>query len=98
MENRLSREEVLHVADLAKIRIKEDELEKYQIELKKIFDDIKKIDTVSGYDDEIIISPFHDHARLREDDKVSEVLVSDILKNVPRHSGNYIEVPVVINE
>ena len=91
MNNKLSREEVLHVAELAKVRIKEDEL-------GKIFNDIAKIDDVSGYDDAIIISPFHEDARLRDDEEVEEVLVSDILKNVPCHSGNYIEVPVVINE
>ena len=98
MNNKLSREEVLHLAELAKVRIKEDELEKYQIDLGKIFNDIAKIDDVSGYDDAIIISPFHEDARLRDDEEVEEVLVSDILKNVPCHSGNYIEVPVVINE
>ncbi len=98
MEDRLSKEEVLHVAYLAKIKIKDNEMEKYQIELKTILDSIKKIKEVTGYDDEILIAPFSEDARLRDDVNKSNVIVKDILKNVPRHSGNYIEVPVVINE
>lgn len=34
MEDKLSREEVLHVADLARIELSEDEIEKYRVELK----------------------------------------------------------------
>ena len=33
MDDRLSKEEVLHVAELARIAISESELEKYQIQL-----------------------------------------------------------------
>lgn len=98
MTDQLTREEVLHVAKLAKIKIKEEEIEKYQKELKTILNDIEKINEVEGYDDDIIIAPFSDDARLREDSEQEHTPVSDILKNVPRHSGNYIEVPVVINE
>mgnify|MGYP003558059519 FL=1 len=38
MENKLSREEVLHVAELARIKMSEDEIEKYQVQLKQIID------------------------------------------------------------
>ncbi len=98
MDESLTREEVLHVAKLAKIRIKEEEMEKYQRELKIIFNDIEKINDVEGYDDDIIIAPFSDKARLRDDDIERHIEIGSTLKNVPRHSGNYIEVPVVINE
>ena len=36
MEEKLSREEVLHVANLARIKLTEEEIEKYQVELKKL--------------------------------------------------------------
>ena len=36
MKDRLTKEEVLHVAKLARIKIDEDEILKYQIELKKL--------------------------------------------------------------
>ena len=36
MEEKLSREEVLHVANLARIKLTEEEIEKYQVQLKKL--------------------------------------------------------------
>lgn len=96
--DKLSKEEVMHVAELAKLKLTEEEIEKYSIELKRILDDVEKINDVKDYDDEIIIAPFSKDATLREDIEGNMLDSKDVLKNVPRHSGNYIEVPVVINE
>ena len=98
MNNSLSKEEVLHVAELAKIKLSDEEIEKYRVELKKILDDVEKINDVKDYDDEIIIAPFSKDAELREDVEGEMLDPKEILINVPKHSGNYIEVPVVINE
>lgn len=98
MQEKLSTNEVKHVAELAKIKISDNELEKYQIELKKIFNELEKIEEVKDYDEEIIITPTEEKCELRKDDIGEMLNPKDILKNVPRHSGNYIEVPVVINE
>ena len=43
MTDKLTREEVEHVAKLARIRISDSEMEKYQIELKKILDEVRKV-------------------------------------------------------
>ena len=51
MKDKLSREEVLHVAELARIKINEEEIEKYQIELKQLLNEVEKINDVQGYDD-----------------------------------------------
>ena len=47
--NKLTREEVLHVARLARIELSEKEIEKYQVELKQLLDDVEKINDVKGY-------------------------------------------------
>ena len=54
--DKLSKEEVLHVAKLARIRLTEEEIEKYQVELKKLLNDVEKINDVKGYDDEMLIA------------------------------------------
>lgn len=96
--DKLSKEEVLHVAKLAKIKVSDSEIESYEVELKKLLNEIDKIDSVKGYDEEMLIAPWNDDAALRKDE-VGEMLdPKDVIKNAPRHSGNYIEVPVVINE
>lgn len=95
--NKLSKEEVLHVAKLARIRLNEEEIEKYQVELKKLLNDVEKINDVKGYDDEELIATWEENAKLRED-KPGEMLdPKEVLENAPHHSGNYISVPVVIN-
>ena len=43
MEEKLSREELLHVADLARIKLTEEEIEKYQVQLKKLLEDVEKM-------------------------------------------------------
>ena len=39
MKDKLTKEEVLHVAHLARIKVDEDEIEKYQVELQKLLND-----------------------------------------------------------
>lgn len=94
---KLTREEVLHVAELARIKLSEEELEKYQVELKKLLNDVEKINEVKGYDDEILISCWEENTKLRKDEKGEMLNPKEVLENVPRHSGNYIAVPVVIS-
>ncbi len=95
---KLTREEVLHVANLARIKVAEEEIEKYQIELKQILNEVEKINDVKGYDDERMIAPWSDDTKLRDGEENEMVDPKEILKNVPRKNGNYIEVPVVIGE
>ena len=65
---------------------------------KKILDEVEKINDVVGYDDQFLIAPWSDDSTLREDESGEMLEAKEVLLNVPRHSGNYIEVPVVIGE
>ena len=98
MEEILSKEEVLHVADLARISLTEEEISKYQVQLKKLLDDVEKINEVKGYDDDILIACWENSAELRKDESGEMLDPKVVVNNAPRHSGNYIEVPVVISE
>ena len=98
MEEKLTREEVLHVAELARIKLTEEEIEKYQVELKKLLNDIEKINDVETKNEEILIANWHNETITRED-KAGEMLDPKKVVNIaPKHIGNYIEVPVVIGE
>lgn len=98
MEEALTKEEVLHVADLARISLTEEEIKKYQVELKKLLDDVEKINNVKGYDDDILIACWEEKTELRKDVSGDMLDPKEVVNNAPRHSGNYIEVPVVISE
>ncbi len=98
MEEKLSREEVLHVAELARISLTEEEIEKYRVQLKKLLNDVEKINEVKGYDDDILIACWEENTKLRKDEAGEMLNPKEVIENAPRHSGNYIEVPVVISD
>ena len=49
MTDKLTRDEVLHVARLARIKVSEDEIESYQVELKQILNELEKINDIEDY-------------------------------------------------
>lgn len=98
MEEKLTKEEVLHVANLARIEIDEEEIESYQIKLKELLNQVEKIGEINDHDSSYLIAPWENNAEYREDLEEEMLDPKEVLKNVPRKSGNYIEVPVVINE
>lgn len=96
--DKLTKEEVIHVSNLARIYVSDEELENYQVELKQLLDDVKKIKDVKGYDDEILISPVEHLLTTRDDIEKDTIEFNEIKKNIPNTFGNFVEVPVMINE
>ena len=96
--DKLSKEEVLHVAHLARISLTEEEIEKFRGDLKVLMDDIDKIKDVKDFDDEMMYTPIEENTRLR-DDVVGDMLsAKEATINTPKKNGSFIEVPVMINE
>lgn len=96
--DRLTKEEVEHVAYLARVKLTDEEIEKNRYQLKKLIDDIDKIKDIKGFDDEILISPVDHKAELRNDEVGEMLSYKDAMKNVPNSNGNFVEVPVMLNE
>ena len=92
----LTKEEVLHVAHLARIEITEEELEKYQKDLKILFDEIDKIKDLNDFDEDRLFSPCENKVDINSN--MHEVDKDNLLLNVPKKKGNFIEVPVMVNE
>jgi len=92
----LSKEDVLHVAHLARISIEDTEVEIYQKELNEILNEMKKINEVDVKNDEILISPSDNKNIYREDIPINEDI--DILSSAPKTNGNYIEIKRFVNE
>lgn len=95
---KLTKEEVLHVANLAKLELQEDEIEKYSIKLKEILnkiDEIKKIDVET---DEILIAPYTNDCKTNEDEVGCMLTKEEVLKNAPHTYDPYIEVRGVFDE
>ena len=95
MKNKLTKEEVMHVLDLARLEATNDEIEKYQVDLYKMIQEIDKIRELDDFSEEILIAPWSDNSHLRENEEVI-VPKGDILKNVPSKKGNFISVDVEV--
>lgn len=98
MKDKLTREEVLHVAHLARIHLSEEDIALYQVQLKQLLDEIDKIKEIKNYDEDLLITPVEHETRLREDESGEMLDPEEIMKNVPKSNGNFVEVPVMLNE
>ena len=96
MNKKLTRSEVMHVAKLARINISEDEIEEYQMNLAQMIDEIDKIKDLDDFDDEMMFTPCEEELKL-ENREIS-ICKENLLENAPSTKGNFIEVPVMINE
>ena len=95
---RLTNEEVLHVAKLARLKLTEEEVEKYAYQLKSILDEINKINDIELEQDKILISPTKENCNLRNDEESYELETEQILKNVPNKFDKFVEVRGVFDE
>ena len=91
----LTKEEVLHVLNLARLEASEEEIEKYQVELKKMIEEIDKIKELDDFDDELMIAPWSHDVTLRENDSL-KIEEANVLENVPCKKGNFIAVDVEV--
>jgi aspartyl-tRNA(Asn)/glutamyl-tRNA(Gln) amidotransferase subunit C len=95
---KLSREEVLHIARLARLGINEAEVEKFREQLSNIlenFEALKKVDTTN-------VPPTAQSIALqnvmREDEVASSSPAEDILANAPHREGEFFRVKAVLEE
>ena len=96
--DKLTKVEVLHVAHLARIGVTEEEIEKYQVELKQLLNDVDKIKDLNIEEQDLLVTPVEHESVLRKDEVTRKVDFNDIKKNIPACNGNFVEVPVMINE
>lgn len=91
--SKLSREQVLKLAKLSRLRLTEDEIKKYQEELSNILDyveQLKKIDT-TGLEPTFQVTGLT--SVMREDIvKLQQSKPEKLLEGVPRRKDNYIQV------
>ncbi len=96
--DKLTKEEVLHVANLARLDLNEEEIERFSYQLKEIFDSINKINDVEISTDELFIAPWTNNTTLREDNYKNYNMKEDILNNSSSRFDNFIEVGGVFDE
>ena len=93
----ISKEEVRHIARLAKLRLSPEEIERFQVELSSILDYIEQLRQV----DMTGITPAPKYASIgnapREDEVEPSLPVDDVMANAPAKENNMFAVPKVID-
>lgn len=93
---KLTRTEVEHIADLAKINLDESEIEMFQEQLGQLMMEIEQVRNIDCGED-ILISPSSNANQYYE--TVGEFeLNKQLLDNAPYRTGNFIEVERVLND
>lgn len=97
---KLSREDVLKLARLGRLKLSEDEIERYQKELSEIVEYVQKLDEidVEGLQPTYQVSGLNstDPGAMREDKIEQQVSQDELFKNVPSRLDDQIKVDRMI--
>ena len=96
--DKLSKEEVLHIADLANLELTDEEVEKYSFELKILFNEIDKVTNVNVNDADTMFSPSNQEMDMFFDEYVSYDNYKKLISDAPVSFENFIEVAGVLDE
>ncbi len=95
----ITKEEIIKIAKLSKLHVKESDLESYSKQISKILDYMSQLNEVDTKNvDEFSNKLFNNKQNLREDIIEPSLDRDKILKNSPESDGVYIKVPKVISE
>ena len=97
---KITREDVVRVAELAYLDLSEDELEKYRRQIDEILDYIGKLNELdtSGVEPmaQVLADDQAADATMREDLVVPSAVAEDVLRQAPDAEQPYFRVPKVI--
>lgn len=89
-------EVVKKVADLAKISLENDAIEKTSKEFGKILNFFAQLEDINTEDTEPMVTALDSDAILRKDQVKPQCSVDEILKNAPEIKGQLFKVPPVV--
>ncbi len=94
----LSKEDVLKIAALSKLEFSESEIEKFRVDLNKIFEHMEELNRVDTTDVEPLFNVLDLKDKLREDRARDAGIKKEILENSPNKDEEFIIVPKVVGE
>jgi aspartyl/glutamyl-tRNA(Asn/Gln) amidotransferase C subunit len=95
-ESRISADEVREVAQLARLRLADDEVARLALDLDRMLeyvDALRELDT-TAVEPMTHAVPFD--CPLRPDETAASLPVDDVLANAPRREGNFFQVPRIV--
>lgn len=92
----LSREEVMKIAKLSKLKFNDDEIEKFRSDLNSIFEYVEMINEVNVENVEPLFNVLEVVQELRDDNVLNTLDKKDFLNNSKVEDNDFIVVPKII--
>jgi len=92
----VTKKEVEHIAELARLKFSDEELESYTEELNQILAYVEKLNELDTENVEPLSYPIENENTLRKDETKECVTQKEALKNAPREDDKFFKVPKVI--
>ncbi len=89
----IDREQLLHVAHLARLELREDEIERLEGQLNDILDAVSKVSRLDLADVPPTSHPLDVVNVWEEDEPRPSLAVEDALANAPERDGDFFRVP-----
>lgn len=93
----VSRKEVEHIAELARLKFSKEELDGYTNQLNQILAYVDKLNELDTENVEPLSHPIENENILREDETKISTPRKDALKNATCNDGEFFKVPKVIS-
>lgn len=93
---KVTKEVIIHIAELAHLKLREDEIEKFEKELNQILEYVDKLNEIDTSNVEALSHPLPTLNIFREDKVEKSISREEALKNAPESTEEFFRVPKVI--
>ncbi|MHC1720550.1 MAG: Asp-tRNA(Asn)/Glu-tRNA(Gln) amidotransferase subunit GatC [Clostridiaceae bacterium] len=93
----VSKKDVDHVANLARLEFSEEEKDSLIDDMNKVLGYIEKLSELNTEDEDILVNPYYIENRFREDEIQPSMRVEEAVGNAPQSLEGYIVVPRIID-
>lgn len=97
-KNKISAQEVKKIAELSRLSLSSDELEKRTEDMNNILNYMDTLNEIDTEDVEELYNVNDMNNSLREDSFYTSLDKKDVLKNSPNSNNDYIEVPLTVKK
>lgn len=94
----VTRKDVEYIAELARLRFKDEELENFTHQLNEILAYVEKLNELDTENVQPLSHPVENTNVFREDKLVQSISTVEALKNAPGSTEEFFKVPKVINQ
>lgn len=95
---RLSLKQVRHVAKLCRLHLRDDQLERYRVQLASILDHIAKLDELDVEGIEPMAHPIDIFNRMDDDEVAPPMPIEHVIRNAPATEDRFLAVPKVLGD